>query len=230
MFRPHALPCLLLLVLAAPALAAPHLGIEGGLNAGTLTYQSGSFGFDPGYQPSWSLGLTVEAPMGSHVSLVSGARYLEYGEKMGIYVTDQAGTLLSGTHLHTVFRYATVPALLRYRPFARHGFFLTGGSEVGYLADIAQHFNDSPSYATSVPGIRNAIARIGGASIATPKFIDFFERWNVSVSGGLGWEFPVGSHRAIGQVRYTHGLTDIAKDTGVERTTRGFESLLGLTW
>lgn len=230
MLRPPALACLLPLVLAAPALAGPRIGIEGGLNSGMLTYSSNFFDFNPGYQAAWSFGLTLEAPTGSHFSLVSGARYIEYGEKMGIQVTDQTGATLLDMHVHNVYRFVSMPVLLRYRPFARQGFFLTIGSDFSYLADVAQQFDDTPAYALTVPGIRAARAAQIFEDVGTFKSIDAFDRWNVSATGGLGWEFPLGSHRALGQVRYTHGLTDIAKSSDVERTTRGFESLLGLTW
>ena len=236
MSRLPTLPCLLLLVLATPALAGPavHFGFEGGLNTGQVTYHSDFFDFDPGYHPAWSLGLVLDAPLGGRLSLACGARYIEYGEKMGIRITDSSGATYASADIHNVFQYASVPLQVRYRPLLRHGLFLTGGPEVGYLIDVRQEFSSSPSFSTTISGIHKAIARPGGdifeGVTPTSGYVDLFERWNFAVSGGAGWELPLAGHRAIAQVRYTQGLIDIMKSDEVKRTTRGIETLLGISW
>ena len=57
-----------------------------------------------------------------------------------------------------------------------------------------------------------------------------YRRWNLSVCGAIGFEFPIGRHVGDAQVRYTHGVVDIAKSSALTRETRALEMLSSLRW
>ena len=55
---------------------------------------------------------------------------------------------------------------------------------------------------------------------------------NVTLDAGAGFEFPMENHVGIAQIRYTHGVTGVAKKDKwfSDWKTRGVEALTGVRW
>jgi hypothetical protein len=220
----------------SPARASVRFGLEGGINASkaTFSWPDDPRGTppDPAYRAAWSGGLTAELPVAPRASLVTGLRYLEYGERTSVSIVSVSG---GGTfERHLVWRYLAVPVLARVRPFPVRGPFLTAGFEVGYLLDAWSQDRAEVAAGPFAPE-RSAAAR--PSSTIYESFGTFFgdphgmyAHGNGTLVAGAGWELPPGGHAARIEGRYEHGLSDIATANGAERYTRAFELLVGVSW
>lgn len=230
--RPAALTLLIGLV-AAAAHAGPRLGVELGFNESETTIQADFAPPDPGYHAAWSAGLTLDLPLAPRLSLATGLRYLEYGERVTASIVSYTGGARFERHL--VWRRLAVPARLRVRPFPARGVYLAGGPEASYLL-TAWHqdhvaLTSGPVRAEPVAALARPAGEIyeeAGTFFADPSGV--YSRWDLALAGGAGCEFPLLGHEGRVEGRYTHGLLDISKRDGLERRTRAFELLLGLSW
>ncbi len=221
--------------LGSAASAAPRvrMGVGGGLNLAQLTYQSDFFDIEPKYRPAWSAGLVLNARLGSRFSLATGARYIEYGDRITFTITDGSGGVISRLDSHDVYRYVAVPLHLRYHPMGRSGLFVAAGPEVSYLAGLWNELRVSfPSYTPSPgPGkIARPMAQIFEQGPDTSGRLAWYRRWNFALAGGIGWELPAAGHALAAEVQYTNGLTDLTRSIEVKRQTRGIETLLTAYW
>jgi hypothetical protein len=239
-----------MLVPAAVAAAAParvRVGVEGGWSyTGVSNSLFGRlFDEESAFQPAWSAGIAVDVPLAARFTLATGLRYVEYGEQVDvtfvtILPTDPPTPVPSGTlEIHNTWRYLAVPVRVKFRPVADRGLFVSLGPEIGYLLEMVNETEmDGQELATSasVPAARSA--RIAAApagqifeQVGTfDQFKKFYNRWNLALAGGLGWEFPLWSHEAAVEVRYAEGVLDMAKSTSVTQRSRGLEAVLGLRW
>ncbi|HVP14374.1 MAG TPA: porin family protein [Terriglobales bacterium] len=218
----------LLCGLATGARARARVGLEAGLNEARATVSPGSFGLDPGYRPAWSGGVILDIPIRSRLSIEAGARYLGYDEKTTADFISKGGGASFWRHLR--LGYLSVPVQLRVH--TARGFFLGAGPEVGYL--LSTWHEDGGTVAAPFSASRRAaqptstIIEDVGTFFSDPK--GMYRPWNVSLSGGLGYEFPLHGHAAILEARYARGLTDVARSDQLDRQTRGYEALLGFLW
>ena len=219
--------------LAAQARADARFGLEAGLNESKVTLASGLDLPDPTYRAAWSAGLTLHVPIVRRVSIVTGLRYLECGERLAVSIVTIDGGARFERHLS--WRYLAVPVHLRVHPFPIQGLYLAAGPEAGCLLGTwyEDHIRTVP--APALPRLDRAGAHPQslifedlGAFFADPR--DAYSRWDLALSGGLGCEFPLAGHTGIVEACYTHGLVDIAKNDALERSTRGIELLLGARW
>ena len=231
---PHAaIAVLATLGLALPADAGVRAGFEGGLNYGKLDYVAAPalFGESPSYRSAWCLGAVCEAPLTPHLSLVAGARYLEYGYQSSLAVYTTGGGY--AYDLRTTWRYLGVPVLLEARQQRSRGPFLAGGFEAAYLLDVAERALVTPLAvrAAAVPAGRRAepTGRIF-ESLSPTDPLDRYRRFDLALVAGAGWSIPFRGHTLLAEVRYHHGLLDVAKSGLVEERTRGLELLGGWRW
>jgi hypothetical protein len=227
------IPVLLAALAIVPVNAESRFGVHGGLQLAGVTYRPDfAFDHDMKLRPSWSAGVQWLVPVAA-LELETGLRYVEYGDKLKIRFDVTDGSYEFETH--QVWRYVTVPALLRYRPPTTHGLFVSVGPEIGYLLQVWSHetIKTTGALTPSRTGVKN------GATPAADIFEDvgtfndqtrFYERWNLAVSGGLGLDFPIAGRTGEAQLRYTHGVLDIAKSDALRRETRGVEMLAGVRW
>ncbi len=229
--------CVLCAALISTASAAPRVrwGVGGGLNLAQLTYQSDFFDFEPDHRLGWSTGLALDVRLGSRLSLATGARYIEYGEHDRFTFTDGSGGVISRFDNHDVYRFVAVPLHLRYHPRGRSGPFVAAGPEVGYLTTLWNEYSiEFPGAYAPTPGSARIAARpmaqIFEQGPGSSERLASFRRWNVALSGGIGWELPVAGHSVAAEVQYTHGLTDLTRSTELTRQTRGIETLFAIYW
>jgi hypothetical protein len=230
-------------VLSAPSHARVRFGVEGGLMESGLTYHLDEFVIDHPlvYRPSWSVGVTMAAPLPARLSLETGVRYVEYGDRLNLQL--EAPGLTATSSSHQVWRTLAVPALLEYHLAAPAGLFVGAGPQVSYLLAVwhkdaftiteTSPPGPSPAAAKSVAGGRAPAAPLASIFEGLPNPNDatsYYRRWDVAACGEIGYEFPLGGHSADVRLRYTRGLTDIAKSDLLNRQTRGLEALVGARW
>ena len=220
---------------ALTARACMRVGLEAGLNQSkaSLATELGLPDLEPAYRPAWSAGVTLDVPLASRFSLESGLRYIEYGDVLVASIVSTGGGARFERHL--VWRYLAIPAQVRMRPFPARALFVGLGSEAGYLLAVWHHDDFTISGAPRRSGAEAGAARPTGQILedvgtffSDPR--DAYSRWNLALSGSIGCEFPLAGHTGVVEARYTHGLADIAKSDALERSTRGFELLLGARW
>ncbi len=237
MSTPRILATLAVVVLtvgsAAGAEGRVRLGLEGGLNYGRTTWSRPAI-LDPQskFRPAWSAGLALDVPLVSRLSLATGLRYLEYGERLEVIVESPSSTM--SFDRHWVWRYLDVPVHLRFRPAGARGFYIGAGPEVSYLLTV-WHKAEALGGITIVKRALWPAASPNGQIFEEAGTFDAdpngqFRRWNLALSGGVGFELPRAGRTPFAEVRYAQGLTNVAKTAGVERHTRGFEALVGLLW
>jgi len=230
-----------------PAMAGTgvRFGAEGGINhaMATCVWAENPFDLHPKLAPAWSAGATLDVPLGRRLSLATGARYIEYGDRWDLtfgdaYQPDPDVPAMQTTFKHhLVWRYVAVPALLRFRPIASRGLFVEAGPEVGYLIMAATRstITGLGAFVPFAGGVEASRRRARPAAaiferVGTYDATHAFQRWNLSMAGGAGYEFPLRGHTGLVELRYTHGLTDIAKSSDLVRRTRGLELLAGWRW
>ena len=207
------------LVVGMPSLAVARVraGVELGVNYSSLDYDD--LGrppmslWDPGWRASFTGGATLQFPLRGRFDLVTGLRYVQQGNRVKV---DEA----EAPPLHAEFRiyqdYVSVPALLTYYPSTKQRFFLSLGPEVGFLVAARSiiHYSSPP-----FPD-------------ASTDEKDGMEGINVTLDAAAGYEFPAGDHVAITSLRYTHGVTGVAKEDHwvTDWQTRGVEFLVGMRW
>jgi len=230
MSRIAVLACALLLTSAGWARAGVRVGLEAGRNEGRATWSAGAFDYDPEFCTSGSIGLAFEAPLRRRFSLAAELRYLEIGDRT--FIEDLPRLYLKR---QWAWRYLDLPVHVRYRPLAHHGLFVSAGPEAAYL--LAVH----PQTFTGIVLAGTSAATANRPAQPTAQIYEdlgtFFSNqrdayypWNLALTGGLGWEVGLGRHLGNFEVRYTHGLTDIARAGSLVRRTEGVETLLGFLW
>lgn len=219
--------------LVTGAQARVRLGLEAGLNQAKATWaiDPDILDLDTDYRPAWSAGVALDVPLASQLSIGSGLRYIEYGDRMEVGIVSVGG----GAHFerHWAWRYLALPVHLRFRPAAARGFFVGAGPEVGYLLTVWHQedvTNRGAPFAVNRPAAGPAanIFEDVGTFFSDPR--GAYRPWNLALSGGVGYEFPLAGHTGIVEARYAHGLLDIARSDQLKRQTRGFEALLGFLW
>ena len=224
-------------VCCAPTSHAGNFGVQGGLSGSGLTFRPDDPLFDRAlkYRPAWSGGVQWVVPVAS-LDLETGVRYVEYGDRLDSQFQGTGPTYTF--RLHQVWKYLAVPALIRVRPVRTRGLFVSMGPEVGYLVNVwhretasIQDTGGSPSLSPARPLHEPSPAAAIFEDVGTfDSLTRYYRRWNLSACGSIGFGFPVGHHIGEAQLRYTHGLTDIAKSSTLARETRGLELLTGMRW
>ena len=165
----------------------------------------------PGLEPSFTGGATLQVPIRGRFDLVTGLRYVQQGDQKKIKV-PLSPPLSAEARIYQ--DYLSVPALLTYYPAQR--FFFSVGPEIGLL--IAAHdvveYSDPP-LPDQAFNDKNAL-----------------ESTNTMVDAAAGYELPVANHVGTITLRYTRGLTGVAKngEWATDWDTRGVELLLGMRW
>lgn len=199
-----------------PAWAGVQLGLEVGGNFSSLSYKTLAvlppfLHWDPEWRTSITGGVSLEFPLRRRVSILTGLRYVQQGNRVQFSTT---GPTVTGD-FRVVQHYAAVPVLLTLRPFPSRRYFIAAGPEGAVLIN-GKIFADS-----SPPG-----------SLSSSSITKALERTNLWVDSEAGVEFPAGHHVGTVALRYTHGLVDAERkqDWIVAWKTRGVEGLVGMRW
>jgi hypothetical protein len=219
--------------LVTGAHARVRLGFEAGLNQAKATWaiDPDILDLDTDYRPAWSAGAALDLPLAAQLSIGSGLRYIEYSEQAEFNLVGFAGG--ARFERHWAWRYLAIPVHLRFRPAFARGFFVGAGPEVAYLLTM-RHEESVWLSGIIVAAGRPAAGPAGtiledvGTFFSDPR--GAYRPWNLALSGGVGYEFPLVGHTGIIEARYAHGLLDIARSEALERQTRGFEALVGFLW
>ena len=198
---------LVLVVQAAPVAARVRPVVEGGVNASTLDYdQPLGYGRD-GWRLSFTVGASVEVPLSERIRLAPGLRYVQKGNR-------RSDRFVYPIQYQIVQNYLALPVALRMTPFRSRSIALSIGPEVGFLVSAHSAHRAGPFIGSS-DDIR-----------------DDLENIDVALDVGAEYAFPIENHEGLVRFRYSHGLTDVAKEghwvTGF--STRGLEWTLGLRW
>jgi hypothetical protein len=223
---------------AATATERVRVGVEGGFDyAGVSGSLLGALFDKPSdFRPAWSAGITVDVPLQEGLALATGLRYLEYGEQVEVTLVStlptDPPTYLHGTfQFHNTWRYLALPARVKYEPLPGRGLFVSLGPEVGYLLDVVTEVKGGIQPVAVPAGLAAAPRGAIFEQLGTyDDYQHYYNRLNVALVGGLGWTVPLGSHQGAVEVRYTEGLTDMAKSASVTQRSRGIEATLGLRW
>ncbi len=210
---------LLVLLFAAPSFAGVRLGVELGGNLTSLDYEHlDAISFitsywDPGSRVCFTGGATAEVHLRGASSLVTGLRYVEYGNRVKLDFPPPfpiAGEFRIAQH------YLAVPVLFKLRPFPSKRLSIAAGPEAAVLLNGKMYID------YSTPGFPNSKESI----------TKLLKRTDLSVDVEAGLEFPASKHARLVTLRYTHGLVDVQKkeDWGVAWKTRGAAALVGLRW
>ena len=199
---------------AAPAIAKGKIGFDIGVNVSSLSYENPDAvpirDWDRHWRALPSLGLSFEVPGNGPIGWVTGIRYVQHGNRVEV-----PGSALV-REISFVHHYLALPMLVSWRPFPSRHLFVAGGPEVALLFDaevVTQYIS---------PGRARSSQQIG----------DDMEPFNLSLDAQAGMEIPLGKELVAVTVRYTHGLTGVAKEESwaSDWSTRGVEGLIGLRW
>ncbi len=205
---------------ARSARAQVRVGIQAGVNLSRFQYENQFPYWDQQWGESFAGGVEVELPFHPRWSLMTGARYVRYSNRVqydtGPWPYGHAG------QYRTDQDYASVPVLLAFRPLSSRRLFLTLGPEVGFLISGRLYVQETRT-------------SFGNEELPWDVNIrDELKDVNLSLDAGFGLEFPLGSHVAVTSVRYTHGIVSVAKKLDwpsySDRATQGVEGLMGFRW
>jgi hypothetical protein len=130
------LSALALASFSAPARAGARFGLEVGANVSSLRYTDANgiisaFGWDPGWRASFTGGASVEFPWRRTVSVMTGLRYVQQGDKVEFGTSPPVSSLTGEFRISQ--NYLAVPLLLAFRPFPSPRCFLAAGPEGAVL-------------------------------------------------------------------------------------------------
>ncbi len=206
---------------AASAGPALHPGFEGGWQSSTLLYDNEvSSTADWGHTVTGGGALDVSFARG--FGLATGARYVCYADRVVLSVISLGGSGDASFHIQTRMRinYVAVPLLATFAPRPL-GPRVGLGTEVAFLTSARLL---EQSTITGVGPVRDAST--------SQDVYSGLNRVNLSLCGTLGWSWPLENHAAVAQVRFTRGLTDVARADGRQRSgnTMGLDATLGARW
>ena len=118
------------------------------------------------------------------------------------------------------------------------GLYVVLGPEVGFLLQAHGDFKSSflAPPPTSSPGVAatrpngNIFEQVGTFDGYDGDVTGHYHRLNLAIGGGIGYAARLLGHEGTFEVRYSHGLLDMARSDAVTRQTRGIEAVLGLRW
>jgi hypothetical protein len=215
--------CCLMVALPSAAAAAGtvRVGVEGGYNYSTLSYERVFSFWDIEGRSMFSVGAFLDVPVTERLSFVPEMRYIRYGDDVDFDTGDEFVTL-KGEYEITQ-SYLSFPALVKFRPMDTVPLFVSLGPEIGFLLSAHQKGNLREEY-------------VSPDSVAVSDFDndigDIMDVLNLSLDAGAGFEFPLGQHTGSVQVRYAFGVLGTAKEKEwySDWKTRGVEVIGGLTW
>ena len=202
----------LLLAVAIAALpsaadSGPRIGAALSFNYSRLAYAEELPVWDTGWRASVGGGLIVSAATWSHVSMVTGVRFVRQGNSVA-YDTGAPG------EFEIKQDYLSIPMLAQIAPLDRESIFIVFGPEFGYL--LAAKLVDRPNQPGETQD--NIISRMN--------------RVNVTLDVGIGCDLPLGERVGMLQLRYAHGVMQVSKsgDWYSPWKTRSVEALVGILW
>ena len=209
---------LFLTTIAAPVHADVRPGVEAGMNFSSLSYDDDDqipFPYwNRGWRTSFTGGASFEIPFTERFGLVTGLRYVQQGNRVE-YDTGPSGFQVLG-EFRVVQNYLAIPVLLGFRPLPSRRFQFTLGPELAFLLSARLIVEQT------LPAEVTEYQDIGGRMEST----------NLSLNAGAAYEFPMENHVGLVMLRYTHGLTGVAKEVYWVSNwkTRGVEGLVGMRW
>lgn len=213
------LSALALASFSAPARAGARFGLEVGANVSSLRYTDANgiisaFGWDPGWRASFTGGASVEFPWRRTVSVMTGLRYVQQGDKVEFGTSGPVSSLTGEFRISQ--NYLAVPLLLAFRPFPSPRCFLAAGPEGAVL----------------LSGKASTEFSSGGLPSDSHSITHNLKPANLSLDAEAGLEFPAEGHAGLVILRYTHGLIDTQEknDWAIAWKTRGVEALVGMRW
>jgi hypothetical protein len=220
-----ALAQLVLLLVAFPAsgLARVRPGVEAGVNLSSLGYDDLPSFYDDLWNPRWKTsftgGASVEFPLQGRLALTTGLRYVQQGNRVK-YDTGP-GLVQRVGEFRVVQNYLAMPMLLEGRPLPSRRFVFSFGPEIALLLSGRQIVEETV-FTAGVPQTRSEDNNIKNDLKST----------NVSLDAGIGFEFPMENHVGLVSLRYSRGLTGVAKkDAWVsDWKTREVDASVGMRW
>lgn len=213
--------CLIPLATASPAVARLRLGVEAGANLSTLRYDDELSVWDNGWRTSFTGGAVFEILQPGRFALVTGLRFVRQGNEVSYeYLTGPSSDRVIGEF--RIFQdYLAVPVLMEFRPLHSRRLFVSLGPEIGIL--VSARLDDERAVISGGTRSESTVSR-NIKSDLTPA--------NVTLDVGMGFEFPMENHVGVAQVRYVHGVIDVAdKDAWITNwKTQGVEVLTGIRW
>ncbi|NOT34769.1 MAG: PorT family protein [Candidatus Eisenbacteria bacterium] len=212
--------CLMILLTALPSLgrAEVRAGVEIGVNLSSLSYDDDDHFLLSYWDRDWSNSLTggvsLDVTLRARLGLETGLRYIRQGNRVE-YDTGPIGPRAVGK-FRIVQDYLSIPVRLAYRPFASRRLCFSLGPEIALLLSGRLIVEES------MPEERSEDNNIK----------DDLDSSNLSLNAGAGLEFPVENHVGVLSLRYSHGLTGVAKEDRwfSDWKTRGVELLVGMQW
>jgi outer membrane protein with beta-barrel domain len=206
----------------SPAFARLRPGIEAGLDVSSLHYDE-NFPFvpwDKEWRTSFTGGATLEIMQHGRFTLVSGLRYVQQGNRVKFDTGPDPLFQLVG-EFRIVQNYLAVPALVELRLLGSRRLFVSLGPEIGFLLSGRLIVEE-----TEISGGRR------DESTEYRNIRDDLDPTDVTLDAGTGFEFPMENHVGVVQIRYTHGLTGVAKKDQwfSDWKTRGVEVIAGVRW
>ncbi len=202
--RVHALrrfmPVAALLTLLPVHAAAQSIGIRGGLNSGTVDFQTVPAGMDVGYATSYHIGTFLEMPLLPTISLVAEARYV-----------DRGWTLSGGTTNATAKAdYVEVPLVLKLAPPT--------------LMAIKPHVFAGPIFSMrtgcNVNGDLNGVA-FDGSCAGAGLGLDTREQ-DLGLVVGTGFNLAYVGWTFVVDLSYNHGLMNLSPNGSNTAHSRTF--------
>jgi len=236
------LGALALLCLSVPvthAFPAPRAGLEVALTGTNSWYPEEPLGtlgeVEQPVSGGYAAGGTLEWRLTGPFALETGLRYSLDTERRD-YAFELQGyggyEFVMRTRLHRI----GLPVRLRVDlPFLR-GLRAEGTAETQYLLQARRddEQNEDAAYplATSPrPGrVASPAAIIFEDYTGQNDITGSYERWNLALSGGLGWEFPLGRVTGTLRARYQQGVSDQTKTPEAKNFSRVAELGLGVRW
>jgi hypothetical protein len=205
-------PVVLVVALAtAPAAAEVRYGIDFGVNVSSLDYErEDSFVMtiwkDRHPRPSPALGGALELFLRDRVSLATGLRYVQHGNRVEVDAAPFA------TEFRIVQHYLSLPVILSVRPLPSRRFSIGAGPEFAVLVAASSVIRPSPGTWESIQ--------------------EDMDPTNLSVDVQAGLDFPMGAQTGAATLRYSHGLLGVAREDrwASDWRTRGVEGLFGVRW
>lgn len=222
---------------SASAPWVPRLGAEAGANFGQLS--------DPtifGERNFWQLGGSDALTMTWQVRPRWVIRFAPGWERQSRKATSRLALFASGGVTQEYefteklcFDRLALPVRAAFRPGAS-GWSIEGGAGAAWLGRVVER-TESPGSVPIATSAGIAASRSTGTVDASifEEFLgrrertDLFHRWDVFVTGGVGWSHPLGHSNLHVRAAWQQGLVDLAKWDEVVRIS-SLGTTVGLSW
>ena len=192
------------------------LGVEGGPNISSLRGENTNEDLlDP--KIFYSVGIYSDYLAYNNFSLKLGAYYQIKGAKSDILFTDNTGTEIGTFELREVFKYISVPLLVKYQFGKKILFYINGGPTISFLMKQNMEF-DSPKQ----------------FPLDNIDRTEYYKSTDFALSFGVGSYVPLTNKFNISiDLRNDLGLTDVSDNsnvTGYKLKNNSLNMMIGVNY